>query len=162
MAHKSDPEVRLDFLYDFEKKEFILRFDSDSQAAAYQTMNPEARILEGQPYNVWLPHPPGMSSLRSSSLGMAVIFKPGKAAEEWQRRTGLGDIVTFSRETGVYFKRNWSPVELERRMGSWRLSLRPPSSRSGRSNSRPRSSKGDRVFEVNVKRQSPSTTPYYT
>ncbi|KAK1241390.1 hypothetical protein MKX08_001364 [Trichoderma sp. CBMAI-0020] len=148
MAQQPNPVVRLQFEFDFSKREFVLRFESRTHAAAYQALNPEARILEGQPRDVWLPYPPEMSSLRSSSLGMAAIFQSLAAAEKWHKRTCLGGVATFSGDHGVYFKRDWSYAELEERLGSRRASLKPLPSPS-RSNS----PMNDRVIDMRVDRQ---------
>lgn len=148
MAQQTIPVARLQFEFDFSKREFVLRFESRTHAAAYQALNPEARILEGQPRDVWLPYPPEMSSLRSSSLGMAAIFQNQAAAEKWQRRTCLGGVANFSGDPGVYFKRDWSYTELEERLVSRRSSLKPPPSPS-RSNT----PINDRVIDMRVDRQ---------
>ncbi|KAL7920622.1 hypothetical protein ACQKWADRAFT_298008 [Trichoderma austrokoningii] len=136
MAQQSNSVVRLLFEFDFSKREFLLRFESSSQAAAYQALNPEARILEDQPWDVWLPYPPEMSSLRSSSLGMVAIFKSLSAAEKWHKRTYLSSVANLSGDHGVYFKREWSNTELGERLGLRRISLREeyePHKSTGRS-----------------------------
>ncbi|KAL6876797.1 hypothetical protein J3F83DRAFT_727122 [Trichoderma novae-zelandiae] len=147
MARQPDPVQRLDFLYDFEKTEFILRFDNRFQAVTYQTANNEARILEDHPCDARLPLPPGMTSLRSSSVGMAVIFPTMAAAEKWQRRNCLGSIATFSEgDAAVYFKREWALGEMEEKLGFKRSSTKAlPSSTSG-----PKSQPISGRFEVNV------------
>lgn len=119
-------EVRLDFFYDFHQKEFVIRFESRSQAAAYQTRNSEARIYDDRRYEVWLPVGREMRYLRSSSLGMAVVFDSEDAARRWRDKTILGDQVTFDRGTyGVYFSRSWSHSKLRERIGDFRNSLQP-------------------------------------
>lgn len=148
MAQQSNPVVRLLFLFDFSKREFVLGFESRTHAATYHALVPEARILEGQPRDVWLPYPPEMIGLRSSSLGMVVIFQSQPAAEKWQKQTCLGGFANFGGHRGVYFKREWSHAELEEKLGSRRSSLKPLPSPS-RSNS-PMS---DRVNEMNIERQ---------
>ncbi|KAL7933976.1 hypothetical protein V8C35DRAFT_302917 [Trichoderma chlorosporum] len=125
MSHSPSPEVRLDFLYDLEKGEFILRFDNDNLATRYQAINPEARILRGQSGDVWLPRPSGTTSLRKSSRGMAVIFQSESEAQEWQRQTYLGATIDSNGVWGVYFKRDWSYAEMEKRIGFRRSNLRP-------------------------------------
>ncbi|TFB02587.1 hypothetical protein CCMA1212_005345 [Trichoderma ghanense] len=157
MARKPDPPQRLDFLYDFERREFILRFESRRQAALYQATNNEARILEDHPHDVWLPLPTGMTSLRSSSVGMAVIFQSMAIAEKWQKRTCLGGLATIGEgDAAVYFKRDWVPGEMEEKLSSKRWSLKSPSPSSGSSNSRPNTPR----VEVHVRAQTPSRAPY--
>ncbi|KAH8761318.1 hypothetical protein BGZ57DRAFT_800712, partial [Hyaloscypha finlandica] len=121
-------EIRLDFFYNLQAKEFIIRFESSSQAAAYQSKNNEARILDDRRHDAWLPVGPGMKYLRSSSRGMAVVFESGDAARRWLSRTILGELVVFEeREHGVCFQRQWSPEKLKERIGDFRASLGPPS-----------------------------------
>ncbi|KAI0122436.1 hypothetical protein F4814DRAFT_209375 [Daldinia grandis] len=111
-------DVRLYFLYDFEKKEFVLRFPNQSHATAYQAMNHEARIHNGRNNDVWLPSAQGMTCLRSCYEGIAVIFESKGAAEEWRKRTIIGNMHVFEGDgPGVYFKRSWSLVELEKNIG---------------------------------------------
>ncbi|KAL7973256.1 hypothetical protein HDV63DRAFT_368142, partial [Trichoderma sp. SZMC 28014] len=120
MAEPSNSVVRLLFEFDISKREFVLRFESKTHATAYRALNPEARILEGQPRDVWLPSPSKMSSLRSSSLGMVVIFQSLPDAEKWHKQTCLGGVANFSGihgGHGVYFNREWSKAELEKRLG---------------------------------------------
>ncbi|KAL7806369.1 hypothetical protein V8C44DRAFT_339027 [Trichoderma aethiopicum] len=151
----ADPVHRLDFLYDFEKGEFILRFDSRDRAQLYQTTNNEARILEEHPHDVWLPLPVGMTSLRNSSLGMAVVFQSETHATNWQKRIRLGSIATVTGgDTVVYFKRDWSSEEIEEKLNDKRPDLKPRPS-SGGSNAQRGTSKGP--FEVG--RQRPSDRP---
>ncbi|KAL6887404.1 hypothetical protein HDV57DRAFT_488735 [Trichoderma longibrachiatum] len=116
----------LDFLYDFEKKEFILRFGKRDQAQLYQATNNEARILEDYPNDVWLPLPLGITSLRNSSVGMAVVFQSNTHATNWQKRIRLGSIDNTSKEvSAVYLKQDWSPEEIEEELNVKRPDPRP-------------------------------------
>ncbi|KAI8959162.1 hypothetical protein F5Y11DRAFT_333882 [Daldinia sp. FL1419] len=112
------PKRRLEFLYDFEKKEFVLQFQHQYYAAAYQARNNEARILSERPREVWLPHAKGMKGLRSCSYGIAVVFESESAAEYWKKRTILGSMALVEgADPSVYIKREWSLDEFENKIG---------------------------------------------
>jgi hypothetical protein len=144
----SNSEIRLDFLYELQAKEFVIRFQSSSQAAAYQSKNNEARIFDDRRHDVWLPVSPGMKYLRSSSTGMAVVFESEAAARRWNARTILGELVVFEgKEHGVSFQRWWSPGKLKDKIGDLKSSLGPPSDIAP-PNTRPSSSQGDRYNVV--------------
>jgi hypothetical protein len=154
-------KARLDFTYDFKKNEFVLSFQSKSYASAYQSRNPEARILKERPYDAWIPKPENVAGLRSSSLGMAVVFPTEEAAQRWRERTLLGDVVSWDVDRsvyGVYFNREWDKNKIEKILksrDSWdanpqQSSLRGqrgtrPNSRQDRHNSNP--------FKIVVDRQ---------
>lgn len=130
MAYASDvtsSEIRLDFFYDLQQREFIIRFESRSQTAAYQTKNNEARIFDDRRYEAWLPMAREMRYLRSSSLGMAVVFDSEDSAKKWRDKSVLGDLVTFDRGVhGVFFNRSWTQAKLRERIGDFRQSLVVP------------------------------------
>lgn len=105
------------FEYNFERREFKLRFDRVSHATAYQVLNPEGHIHKDRPYDVWLPYPRGITSLRSSSRGTVAMFQNKQAADNWRHKTCLGYVVTLGNYSGVCFKQDWSYAELEMRLG---------------------------------------------
>lgn len=117
----------LEFFYHFEKKEFVLRFENDHEAKAYQTWNSEARILRDQPYEVWLPVPPEMAGLRSSTFGMVIVFNSNEAAMEWQKQTPLTTITNYDKNTamGVSFQRSWPKDHLSRNISSLSSTIVP-------------------------------------
>lgn len=105
----------LDIFFDWERKEFIIQFFSREQARAYQSKNPEARIVPTDPKSAWLPIPDGMTHLRASSFGFVIRFKDNPAkAEQWRSRSILGRVTDSTRRdnTEIYLKRDWNEDDL--------------------------------------------------
>ncbi|KAK7751240.1 hypothetical protein SLS62_006785 [Diatrype stigma] len=96
-------------------REFKIWFGSESQAKAYQVKNPEARIMwEDDGRQVWLPVTSHMTSLRSSSQGMIIIFDSAEAARAWVGRSVIGEEFIYGNPAvaAAYIKRVWDPSEL--------------------------------------------------
>ncbi|ORY63296.1 chaperonin 10-like protein [Pseudomassariella vexata] len=85
-----------------QRREFCIRFPTPELVLAYQSRNPETRIFhDGDRRDAWLPTPPGLSNLRSSSLGMVMLFKTPEAATAWRKRAILAeDVISGSPEAG--------------------------------------------------------------
>ncbi len=105
----------------------MICFETREQALAYQLKNPEGRILfdKGE-CKVWLPICSSMKYLRSSSLGMVIIFESKDTAKAWAQRSILGEEMSSGEEVGVSISRDWSFKELQKLIGHFSTSLKPP------------------------------------
>ncbi|KAI1777978.1 hypothetical protein F4818DRAFT_439297 [Hypoxylon cercidicola] len=114
------PNTSLNITYDFGQKEIRIEFETPQQAKAYQGHNPEARILRAANKSVWLPVPPQLKSLRSSSrYGIEFCFANEQAQKEWQRKTLLAELVIPHGTTrhSVHLKKEWTQADLNNRLG---------------------------------------------
>ncbi|OTB04876.1 hypothetical protein M426DRAFT_320456 [Hypoxylon sp. CI-4A] len=99
-----------EFSYDFEKREFRLRFHDRNRAKAYLEKNKDAHVSKDGKH-VWLGAAEGMVGLRSTFRGMVVIFGSKDAAKDWCAKSSLFRVKAYShdRETkfGVFCQPNW-------------------------------------------------------
>ncbi|KAI0382556.1 hypothetical protein F5Y04DRAFT_252899 [Hypomontagnella monticulosa] len=119
MAGSSDiPNVSIDLSCDFGKDLITLCFEDQCHAKAYQAKIKEANIANENPNQAWLPRPSGMTSLRADAEGFIVAFESLHDSREWQKQTILGEQVLSNGEAipELWFKRNWSRMDLEERI----------------------------------------------
>lgn len=109
--------IQLEIRYDLFQKEFIIRFETKSQARAYQSKNPEGRIFaDKDERDVWIPRNSSMKHLRFSSYGLAIVFESSEGAKVWRERSILAKEHPDEPAT-VYIKRDWRRVEFEKLVG---------------------------------------------
>jgi hypothetical protein len=128
MSNQSDTSstgIRLGIFYYLIEKELMIRFQTSEQALAYHAKNPEGRILADKgKCDVWLPVSSKMTCLRSSSLGMIIVFESKDDAKAWRQRSVLGHEIEG--EAGVCIPREWSHKELQKLLHDSSTNLKPP------------------------------------
>ncbi|RAK98522.1 uncharacterized protein BO80DRAFT_427331 [Aspergillus ibericus CBS 121593] len=103
-----------DVYFIFQKQELKFLFTTPTHAAAYQTLNREARIFTHEPCAVYLPLSPSMTYLRDSSTsGLVIGFTTPQDAESWCRTSVLGHIYASEPSTEVRIRRAWTEEELD-------------------------------------------------
>ena len=111
-----DSKVSLNSRWCFTRNELVISFPDSQLAQDYQRYNPEGRIFatsrEYTDTDVYLPHPEGLQSIRSSSQGehfsLVLEFGSEKEARAWDQKVLISTIFPDRSKTLAYINKRFT------------------------------------------------------